>query len=143
MVRVDICPRQCLHIFHTVSKSMFHEYVVQLMSTSISWCLPCVQSSLRLPEPCVGDNESTTDGLSMKNSSDTIGNRTRDLPACSALPQPTALPAACPVLVQWKKIKGTSSGSYRKNFCWYNRGPSSGETPKTVQIDCVHTCSVY
>ena len=28
----------------------------------------------------------------MKNSSDTIGNLTRDLPACSAVPQPTALP---------------------------------------------------
>jgi len=32
--------------------------------------------------------------MSMKNSSDTIGNRTRDLPACSAVPQPTALPRA-------------------------------------------------
>jgi len=28
----------------------------------------------------------------MKISSDTIGNRTRDLPTCSAVPQPTALP---------------------------------------------------
>jgi len=28
----------------------------------------------------------------MKNSSDTIGNRTRDLPVCSAVPEPTALP---------------------------------------------------
>jgi len=28
----------------------------------------------------------------MKNSVDTIGNRTRDLPACSAVPQPTAPP---------------------------------------------------
>jgi hypothetical protein len=28
----------------------------------------------------------------MQNSSDTIGNRTRDLPACSAVPQPTAPP---------------------------------------------------
>jgi len=28
----------------------------------------------------------------MKNSNDTIGNRTRDLPTCSAMPQPTALP---------------------------------------------------
>jgi hypothetical protein len=28
--------------------------------------------------------------MSMKNSNDTIGNRTRDLPACSAVPQPTA-----------------------------------------------------
>ena len=28
----------------------------------------------------------------MKNSSDTIGNRIRDLPACIAVPQPTAPP---------------------------------------------------
>jgi len=34
--------------------------------------------------------------MSMKNSSDTIGNRTRDLPTFNALPQPTAPPAACP-----------------------------------------------
>ena len=30
----------------------------------------------------------------MKNSNDTIGNRTRDLTVCSAVPQPTALPRA-------------------------------------------------
>ena len=30
--------------------------------------------------------------MSMKNSNDTFGNRTRDLPACSAVPQQTALP---------------------------------------------------
>jgi len=30
--------------------------------------------------------------MSMKNSNDTIGNRTRDLPACCAVPQPTAPP---------------------------------------------------
>jgi hypothetical protein len=30
----------------------------------------------------------------MKNSNNTIGNRTRDLPTCSAMPQPTALPRA-------------------------------------------------
>jgi len=29
-----------------------------------------------------------------KKSSDTIGNRTRDLPACSAVPEPTAVPGA-------------------------------------------------
>ena len=28
----------------------------------------------------------------MKNSNDTIGNRTPDLPTCSAVPQPTAPP---------------------------------------------------
>jgi hypothetical protein len=32
--------------------------------------------------------------MSMKNSSDTFGNRTRDLPVCSAFPQPNALPRA-------------------------------------------------
>jgi len=30
----------------------------------------------------------------MKNSNDTIANETRDLPTCSAVPQPTALPCA-------------------------------------------------
>ena len=30
----------------------------------------------------------------MEKSSDTIGNRTRDLPTCSAMPQPTAPPCA-------------------------------------------------
>ena len=30
--------------------------------------------------------------MSMKNSNDTIGNRTRDLPTCSVVPQPTAPP---------------------------------------------------
>jgi hypothetical protein len=29
--------------------------------------------------------------MPIKNSNDTIGNRNRDLPACSAVPQPTAL----------------------------------------------------
>ena len=32
--------------------------------------------------------------VSMKNSIDTIGNRTRDFPACSAVPQPSAPPRA-------------------------------------------------
>jgi len=32
--------------------------------------------------------------MSMKNSNDTIGNRTRDFPGCSAVPQPTAPPRA-------------------------------------------------
>ena len=34
--------------------------------------------------------------MSTKLSNDNIGNRTRDLTACSAVPQPTVLPAACP-----------------------------------------------
>ena len=36
--------------------------------------------------------------MSMKNLNDTIGNRTRDLPACSAVPQPTAPLCYCRLL---------------------------------------------
>jgi hypothetical protein len=38
-----------------------------------------------------------------KKSNDTIGNQTRDLPACSAVPEPTALSRA-PIL-QWSHLK--------------------------------------
>jgi len=40
----------------------------------------------------------------MKNSSDTNGNQTRDLPVCGAVPQPTALPAAYPNLLAQRHI---------------------------------------
>jgi len=39
----------------------------------------------------------------MKNSNNTIGNRTRGLPICSAVPQPTAPPRG-PVLQVFKSI---------------------------------------
>jgi hypothetical protein len=38
--------------------------------------------------------------MSMKNSNDTIGNRTRDLPTCSAVPPPPALPRA-PIIYKY------------------------------------------
>ena len=41
--------------------------------------------------------------MSTKNSNDTVGNRTRDLPACSAVPQPTALPRTANIF----KCRGT------------------------------------
>ena len=41
----------------------------------------------------------------MKKSNDTIGNRTRDLPACSAVLQPTELPHAPNRYVLWRKEK--------------------------------------
>ena len=40
----------------------------------------------------------------MENSSDTIGNLTRDLPACSAVPQPTATPAAFPIIIIYNVV---------------------------------------
>jgi hypothetical protein len=39
--------------------------------------------------------------MSMKNSSETIGNRSRELPVCSAVPQPTAPPRASPPRIKW------------------------------------------
>jgi hypothetical protein len=47
--------------------------------------------------------------MSMKNSSDTIGNRIRDLPACSAVSQPTAPPAAC-LIVQMCSLVAVECG---------------------------------
>jgi hypothetical protein len=38
--------------------------------------------------------------MSMKNPNDTIGNRTRNLSACGAVPQPTAPPRAFFFLVK-------------------------------------------
>jgi hypothetical protein len=47
--------------------------------------------------------------MSMKNFNDTIGNRTYDLPACSAVPQPTA-PARTPFKnMECKKMHGMNN----------------------------------
>ena len=58
----------------------------------------------------------------MKNSNYTIGNRTRDLPACSAVPQPTALPrtpsqnSVSLISTHWKIIlSSTALVNYRIN----------------------------
>jgi len=48
----------------------------------------------------------------MQNSNDTIGNRTRDLPTCSAVPQPTAPPRA--------HLISSSEG----NLCWFEAATS-------------------
>jgi hypothetical protein len=49
--------------------------------------------------------------MSMKNSSDTIGNRTRDLPVCSAVPEPTAPPNT---KISWKKTCGKTTAEMGK-----------------------------
>jgi hypothetical protein len=43
--------------------------------------------------------------MSIKNFNETIANRTRDLPACSAVPQPTALPRATNELTSYGKYR--------------------------------------
>jgi len=49
---------------------------------------------------------------SMQNRSDTIGNRIRDLPACNAVPQPTAPPLARPLQCAYYNVtnKATLAG---------------------------------
>ena len=42
--------------------------------------------------------------MSKKNSDDTIGNRIRDLPACSAVPKPTALPRVTTTFIEMQII---------------------------------------
>ena len=60
--------------------------------------------------------------MSMKKSNDTLGNRTRDLPVCSAVPQPTELPR--------EKVRehpkfgsktSRSSCSYTVSWCYHVR----------------------
>ena len=56
---------------------------------------------------------------SMKNPTDSIGNRNRDLPACSAVPQTTAPPRTPPIvviIVKLKRIRGTDNIAPMLNF---------------------------
>jgi hypothetical protein len=48
---------------------------------------------------------------SVEKSSDLIGIRTRDLPACSIVPQPTTLPRAPPDIIQMKIKEDEMSGT--------------------------------
>jgi len=58
----------------------------------------------------------------MKKCSDTIGNRTRDLLACSAVPQPTAPPRT-------PAIQGTNVNSTRFEVDSPNTGQVQGWNP--------------
>jgi hypothetical protein len=52
--------------------------------------------------------------MSMKNSSDTIGNQTRDLPVCSAVHKPIAPPR--PRL--WRETLGLEDGDWEERVLW-------------------------
>ena len=54
--------------------------------------------------------------MSMKNSNYTTGNRTGDLPVCSAVPEPTAPPRA-PIFLQATRIHYTECAMNKKAKC--------------------------
>jgi len=58
--------------------------------------------------------------MSMKNSNDTIGNRTHDLLACSAMPQPTAPPRAPKYGIMEAKNGGQRGSMWFQEYtlCW-------------------------
>ena len=61
----------------------------------------------------------------MKNSNDTIGNRTRDLPACSAVPQPTA-PPRTPGLYSMRCKKAIYERNFNAESNWKTPSPPDG-----------------
>ena len=67
--------------------------------------------------------------MSMKNSNDTIKNRTHDFPACSAVPQPTAPPHALFLPCQ----------KFSENF--ENKTITKENIPKLGECVCMH-CSL-
>ena len=81
----------------------------------------------------------------MKNSNDTIGNRTCDLPTCSAVPQPTALPRAPEKLMYSAKILSHCHWVHHKS----NMVMSStdlglgGERPDALQIFLFEDCKTF
>jgi len=85
----------------------------------------------------------------MKNSSDTIGNRTRDLLACSAMPQPTTPPLAPYTISMSAKFTETTGFLRKSRACTrarthahthththteYNTGGISGYSEKAREI---------
>ena len=63
--------------------------------------------------------------MSMRNSNNTIGNRTRDLPACSAVPQPTVPPRALRGFQEEKKKSLASD--------WNRRERAISDGPQNTQ----------
>jgi hypothetical protein len=72
----------------------------------------------------------------MENSSDTIGNRTRDLMACSAVRQPTA-PPRCSKNIKIHEYSFSSLFVIRKHtegHSDFNSGPRKCELPENILL---------
>ena len=82
----------------------------------------------------------------MKNSNDTIGNRTRDLPACSAVPQPTEPPRdpQSGNISRWKcavHTQGSCSIEEYVNFVYFTiRNTEQFKFQLKVRLDLTDCC---
>ena len=70
----------------------------------------------------------------MKNSNDTTGNRTRDLPTCSAVPQPTVPPRA--------PDDGGDDGNMMIHYILHYLSNSEGDEKKFALFWNVTPCSL-
>jgi hypothetical protein len=71
----------------------------------------------------------------MKNSNDTIGNRTCDLPARSAVPQATAPPGA-PTVKYLREVVRRYVMNNLGAFCWCNQMVS-------IFVVCMHVTALF
>jgi hypothetical protein len=70
----------------------------------------------------------------MKNSSDTLGNRTRDLPVCNTVPQPTAPP--CNPLFMRTRLKAATKKYGKAQKTTFSQRTQQAQNLIT---DCTHT----
>ena len=71
----------------------------------------------------------------MKNSNNTIGNRTHNLPACSAVPQPTALP--CAHAFKGDDFNFAMTSHYREPLNFYELTRSSHKPAEYHVMSCL------
>jgi hypothetical protein len=99
-----------------LAPATFTPQKIFMLLTSVRGCVDCIGHSAagRI--------------MSMKNSNDIIENRTRDLPVCSAVPQPTAPPCAPLRRVLLENVRDTVAYLMVKFLFSVKREGSEGTT---------------
>jgi len=81
-----LSPQISGQLTHEGGKDVNPKHRLPLLPGNVAGTHFCCKLSPPQPHSAIGRN------MSMKDSSGTVGNRTRDLPAWSSMPQTTALP---------------------------------------------------
>ena len=112
-----------------------HMEVVGLLTLHTGWLyppwnIPGTHFCYRLSQP--KGHSAAGRIVSMKNSNDTLGNRTHDLPACSAVPQLNVPPHAPNISGRCMKYE------YGTLIEWYELGKPTNWETKLSQYHSVH-----